>query len=161
MRVFGAAGAQHFGADQFDGGVARQETVLRAPDFAHPALAEPLDELIAAEILRLPQLFAEAVHHLERHHRDERRDVVRQVMEQCHVRRRAPAGPGGTDPGDERIHRRGRETGDQHPPRARSARSSRKIRMSTAVHDTIGMFGIVAAECRGVHDGDAERVRPP
>ena len=50
-----AARAEHFWAHELDGRVPRQQAVLRAPDFTHPALAEQFDKVIAAELLCLAQ----------------------------------------------------------------------------------------------------------
>ena len=136
--------AEHLGPNQLDGRVARQQPVLGAPDFAHPALAEPLHELVAAQVLRLAQLFAEALHHLERHHRDERRDVVRQVVEHRHVRRqRRKRREGNAIQATSGSIVRGRDCATSIR-RGDVGEIVAKIRIRTAVHETIGMFGIAA-----------------
>ena len=57
------ARAEHLGPHQLDGRVARQQPVLGPPDLAHAAGAEQLDQVIAAELLRLAQPPAEPLQH--------------------------------------------------------------------------------------------------
>ena len=47
----GAARAEHFGPYELDGRVPGEQPVLRPPDLAHAAVAEPLDQPVAAQIL--------------------------------------------------------------------------------------------------------------
>ena len=121
------AGAEHLGANQLDRGVAREQPVLRPPDLAHAAVAEQLDQLVAAEILRLAQPASEPLQHVRRHHRHDRADVVGKEQDERPMtadgdgRRRAGVG----EPDAERIHRGGDERRRQHLPRRRSARSSK------------------------------------
>src|SRR4030095_11729911 len=52
------AGTEHVGRDQLDRGVPREEAMPRAPHLAHSALAQQLDELVAAECSRRTNLAA-------------------------------------------------------------------------------------------------------
>ena len=57
------AGAEHLGAHQLDRRAAREQPMLGAPDLAHAAVPEQLDELIAAQLLRLAKPAAEPLKH--------------------------------------------------------------------------------------------------
>ena len=74
-----APGAEQLGAYQLDGRAAREQPVLRPPHFAHPAAPEQLDELVAAQLLRLAKAAAEPMQHVRRKNRDHRAGEVRQV----------------------------------------------------------------------------------
>ena len=50
-----------------DMSTASEEQMLRAPHLSHAALPQPLDETIAAELLRARHLLAERVHHPRSH----------------------------------------------------------------------------------------------
>ena len=64
---------------QLDRRAARQQPMLRAPHFAHPAAPEQLDELIAAHLLGLAQAAAEPLQHVRRQRRHDRAREVGQV----------------------------------------------------------------------------------
>ena len=72
QRGFRLADPEHFALHQLDRGVAREQLVLGAPDLAHAALAEELDELVAAQPLRLVEAAAQLVQDRRRHDRDDR-----------------------------------------------------------------------------------------
>ncbi len=65
------AGAEHFGANQLDRRVAREQAMFGAPDLAHAAVSELFDQLIAAKLLRFLQAPADAMEHLRRDDDDE------------------------------------------------------------------------------------------
>src|SRR5262249_6846296 len=61
FRIRLTAGAQDLGTNQLDGRVAREQPMFSSPHLSHPAAAEQFHELIAAEILRLPEPPAETL----------------------------------------------------------------------------------------------------
>ena len=91
--------------DQLDGGVSGEELVTRAPDFAHAALPEQLDQLVAAELLRFAQPVSQPMEEMTRHHGDDGAGVVgKKEDERLRSRRNLEADDMG-DPHAERIHR--------------------------------------------------------
>ena len=70
------ARTEDLGSHELDGGVARQQLVFGPPHLAHPAAPEPLDQVVAAQRLRIAQPTAELVKHLRRQHRDDGARVV-------------------------------------------------------------------------------------
>jgi hypothetical protein len=111
--------AKHFRPHQLDRRIARQQLVPRAPHFPHAPVAEELDELVVAQLLRLAQAPPEAIQNVRRQHghRGARviRDCAHNRLRQCHHRLpkqiRHPEG--------ERIHGCRDQRGRQHLPRRR------------------------------------------
>ena len=66
------------GLDQLQGAGALQELVLGQVDLAHPALAQLFAELVLAELPRLVQLGAQAVHEVRAVDRQRRTDPQEQ-----------------------------------------------------------------------------------
>ena len=81
--------AKRGAADQLDGGRAGQQTMLRPPYFTHATGANPLDQLIAADLARILQLQIEAVDDAGDHIGQDRAQVGRREEVHGHVERRA------------------------------------------------------------------------
>ena len=68
---------EHVGPNQLDRGTAREQTMARQPDFAHPALAKTFDELISAKCACFANLPTQSVQKAGRDDRKQRARVVR------------------------------------------------------------------------------------
>ena len=127
--------AEQLGPDQLDRHRPGEHAVPRAPDLAHAAVVELLDELVAAELLQ-------AADHDRREHGEAGGEVALERVQAEHVERRGrvaerPAHEVGErpgrrrgQPGDERpARRRGHEQREDHDPHAQPGdRGERHVR---------------------------------
>ena len=114
-----AGRTQHFRTHDLDRRRPREETMLRAPDLAHPSVRKLLDELVAPQFACVADSAADSLKHDRREHGDDGAQVVRVVEEEGrgNARRREPAQIRYAN--GERIHRRGNEARGQHLERGR------------------------------------------
>ncbi len=106
--------ADRLGTNQLDRRRPGEHAVRRLVDFAHPAAAEQLSELIAAHLARLRDLVAERGDDMRDDHRDADKEVVG-IVHQQRVGRGLEV-PRASRPGDEhrhRIHRYRNQAGDE------------------------------------------------
>ena len=73
----------HLGADQLDGRPAREQAMLGFPHFAHAAMPEQLDQLVAAQLSRFTQLVSDMT---KKTRRDGRQRGARIVGPEDHER---------------------------------------------------------------------------
>ena len=120
--------------------------MAREPHFAHAALAQELDELIAAQGARLAELAPEPVHHLRRHHGEQRADVIRiEHQQRVDGRRHRQAAQVG-DPDAEWVHRRGDQAAASILA-GRAGASMPKNRISTVMPDSGRMSSAARPSC--------------
>ena len=110
----GPVGRPHqLGIDQFDGRRPGQHPVGRPPDLPHPAAADQLLQPIAPQLARALHVAAELGHDPRWRDRDERADIIRQVIPQngCDTRDRDPAPM--RDQNAHRVHGRRQQGSNQ------------------------------------------------
>jgi hypothetical protein len=124
--------AEHVLADQLDRRRPRQQPMLRPPDLAHAAFANPIEQLVAADLARMLQPDTHAVHQPAGDIGEKGARVVRREKKQGRAIDRRPAETGRQEEHG-RSTRRGEQRRDEH--------LARRVRHDERIEDDPDAFG--------------------